>query len=228
MKEYFKKMFYFSNEATKNIIEKRINDIAENKHQSFSNVIEDILLNQLLPKNKEARCIIMDLFSDNSSFNSISSTLERLFGDNASGIQGSSKYDNFLPVVNFCIEYMDVNSTIELEDEFCGLYISGQLEQVLGIIKRTINSSKDNSQKTYLTSQSKFIEKLIHSFSLNISNQNLKMCFTILKDNWEILKENTYTYRCLSHLAGACSFVENSKSRDVLCNIICEISSEWE
>ena len=228
MKEYFKKLFYFSNENTKDILENRINEIAEIKHCTFSNIIENILLEKLLPEQNEAKNIVMDFYCNDSRFNTISSTLERLFEFNASGIMGQSRYGNFLPVINFCMETLNPNKTAKIEDEFYDIYLKGQVEQVVAVIEASIRSENNEHQNAYLESQSDLLKKLTGALSLNLSGQSLKMCLSIIRNNWEILKNNTYTYRALASLTYACVFEENPKNRNELCNIICEISSEWE
>ena len=161
MKEYYKKLFYFSNENTKDILENRINEIAEIKHCTFSNIIENILLEKLLPEKNEAKNIVMDFYSNDSRFNTISSTLERLFEFNASGIMGQSRYGNFLPVINFCMETLNSNKTAKIEDEFYDIYLKGQLEQVVAVIEASIRSENNEHQNAYLESQSDLLKKIL-------------------------------------------------------------------
>ena len=93
------KAFYLSSEYVKDFIESRIEDIAVKTQRSSSFIIENLLLDGLLPDNEEAKSIIRNHLYPDGERGGVQKTLEAIFAHNAAGLNWNSKYDNFKPLV---------------------------------------------------------------------------------------------------------------------------------
>lgn len=101
----FRRCFIISSEYTKKFIETRIEDLANKTQRSSSFIIENILMDGLLPQNEEAKNIIRHYLYPDDGNGSVQKTLDAIFSNNAAGLNWASKHSNFKPLVEYCIYY---------------------------------------------------------------------------------------------------------------------------
>ena len=216
------KIFYYSTLEKKHFIENRIEDIARQTQHSASYIIEDTLLNGLLPKNDLARHIIQNhLYT--RQVNHINNTLAALFSINSAGINWRSKYDNFKPFVEFCIYNLENAENDNIHDTEMS-HFKKQLEAILSYISIFIDSSNNPLEKDFYVSQIKKAEHLLNETDQEILTKDF---LYIINDCWDILKDYTYTYRSLTSFVNMFKIQENVYTRTKLFNIICEASEQW-
>ena len=208
------------------LIKALVGDIAVLENRSLSAVIERIVLNALLPKNDEAKYVIENsLYSENGS---IDETLIGLFSNNAAGINGFSKRDNYLPLVEFAYKYYAGNhiSISDTESEY--KHTCFQFNSVVNIIRKESDLNPENFQ---LTQNLAYAESIYNDFISTPDMVQLINIFMIILSNWDLLKGLDRTYRLLMDLVILCSrfnVSETLEKRLELLDIINSISKEWK
>lgn len=220
------KIFYFTNEETKNFIESRVEDIAVKEQRSATNVIERLLLNSLLPENWKAKEIIIDNLYCNSADKNVKSTLIRLFSENANGVDWKAVHNNFNPLVEFCIKYCDMDATLSAKNEGRHYFIS-KLESVVESIENGVWSCIEEQDKIVYNLQLKKSKKCLEQAKKNPELVSLKECFEFVYCCFDMLNDWAITYRYLYSLATMCQFREDEEARNELYDVISEMSKEW-
>lgn len=220
------KMFYFSSEYMKKFIESRIEDLAIKTQRSSSFIIENLLLEGLLPKNEEAKFIIQNNLYPDSEQGGVKKTMDALFSNNAAGINWSSKHTNFKPLVEFCIYFIDSNSKCKNDDGRLH-YLQSQLRDIVDRIENSANSCIEPLDRKMYFSQSEMAKMLLEIVEKNPTEIIFKNHFQLVYDCWDMLDDWSITYRYLGCLAEMCDFQENTNARNKLYDIITELSKEW-
>lgn len=220
------KMFYCSDQRTKKIIENRIEDIAIQTHNSSSLIIENILLDRLLPRNRDARFIIQSCLYADEKQGSVQQTLDSLFSYNASGINWKSKHNNFKPILEFCIYYSIAVSSSSVIGEHLH-YLSLQLRDIVDRIQNCANACIEPVNRRMYSSQSQLAELLLDIVEHDSQEIVLKSHFQLVYDCWDLLCDCSVTYAYLGCLVRMCDFREDVNARNQLCNIIIKISDQW-
>ena len=100
------------------LIERLVKDEAEFENRSESAIIEAHLLDSFMSQNKNAKFWVENyLYSEDGG---IGQTLEAIFSVNSAGIRWQSKYDNFLPLVEFA----------RTQQAFCRTILSGKEKEI--------------------------------------------------------------------------------------------------
>lgn len=222
----FQKIFYFSTESVKKFIESRIEDIAVKTQRSSSFIIENLLLDGLLPKNEEARSIIRNNLYQDDGQGDVKQTLEAVFSNNAVGINWKSKHSNFKPLVEYCI-YYSLSTTTFKEKEGRLNYLLSQLEDIIERIENCTNACIEPIDRKMYSSQLEKAKLLIHIAEDTPEEIVYKDHFQLIFDCWDMLDDWSITYRYLCCLVVMCDFQNTAYSRNHLYDIISEISNEW-
>lgn len=219
------KMFYFSSEYVKKFVETRIDDIAIETQRSSSYIIENLLLDGMLPENEEAKYIIrQNLYPDNEK-GGIKKTLDALFSSNASGINWKSKYNNFKPVVEYCLLYCDAKS--HYEDNSSLDYFISQLKAIVSRIENCVYACIESYDKNMYSSYLEFAELILKKAKESPQEIMYRECFDLINVCWDMLYDWSITFRFLACVTSMCEFEENSCARNKLYSIISDISKKW-
>lgn len=220
------KMFYFSSEYIKNFVETRIEDVAIETQRSSSYIIENLLLDGLLPKNEEARNIIrQNLYPDNET-GGIKKTLDALFSSNAIGIDWKSKHNNFKPVVEYCLLYCDSSSHYK-KDPTLNYFIS-QLRDIVDRIENCVYACIEPYDKKMYSTYRDYAKSLLKKAEESPQEIVYKECFDLVNVCWDMLYDWSITFRFLACVTRMCDFNdENHRARNALYHIISDISEEW-
>ena len=220
------KMFYYSSEYAKKFIETRIEDLANKTQRSSSFIIENILMDGLLPKNEEAKAIIRcNLYPDDEQ-GGVQKTLDAVFSNNSAGINWSSKHSNFKPLVEYCIYYSRATSTIKGNENLVP-YLLSQLKDIVDRIENCRDACIETYDRQMFSSQLKMAELLLKNAEENPKEIVFRNHFQLMFDCWDMLNDWSITYKYLGCLARMCDFQENTIARNKLYDIISEISEEW-
>lgn len=191
-------------------------DKSEIENRSKSAVMEEILLQSMLPAEKEARSIVENyLYCENGN---VGRALEVLFANNSAGIGDawSSRYDNFEELMRFAkTESSLFNQTILKGDEQILPHMKAQFRAV-------INELKNDSEKD-------FAESILEELEKTPQFTRLGNIYQILANNWENLKGWSITYRLLTDMVRLETKWRNDAEAKVeLLEIIKRTSSEWD
>lgn len=225
-KEKVQKGVIFSTEETKNLIERRANDLAIERNHSISFVIETTLLEGLFPKNKDARSIVINGLYPENGDGSVRQTLDDFFAWNNAGIDWNSKHDNLRPLVEFIFFNFDGDPLLPKENgamhSFLYSYSSviKRAEKELDLVENIIDKSQYFSSLDYA-------KTLYEQAKDNTIQIGIKFFVEVFLDLWSLIKGWSMTYRALSALASMSTFHENSETRNALVDLVNQISKEW-
>lgn len=220
------KMFYYSSEYTKKFIETRIEDLANKTQRSSSFIIENILMDGLLPKNEEAKAIIrFNLYPDDEQ-GGVQKTLDAVFFKNSAGINWDSRHSNFKPLVEYCIYYSSATATSKSNENLVP-YLLSQLKSIVERIENCRDACNETYDRKMYSLQLELAELLYKNAEENPKEIVFRDHFQLVYDCWDMLDDWSITYRYLGYLARMCDFQENTNARNKLYDIISEISEEW-
>ena len=220
------KMFYFSSEYTKKFIEKRIDDIAIKTQRSSSYIIENLLLDELLPQYEEAQDIILYNLYSNSEDTGDKNTLTALFSSNAAGINWKSKHNNFKPLIAYCLLYC--NQTSHYRNEPNLDYLISQLQDIVERIRNCVYACIEPYDRKMYSSYYNLAKLLLDKAKEKPDAIVYYEYFDLINMCWDMLYDWSITFRFLTCITQMCDFCEeNSNARNSLYEIILELSSEW-
>lgn len=226
MTKKIQKMFYYSSEPMKKFIESRIDDVSIKTQRSSSFIIENLLLDGLLPKNEEAKQLIRNnLYADNAQCG-VKRTLDAIFSSNAAGINWKSRHSNFKPLVEYCI-YFGIETPISNGNEGHLQYLLSQLRDIVEYVENCTNACIEPYDHKMYASQSEMAKVLMNTAEKAPTEIIFRNHFQLVYDCWDMLDDWSITYRYLACLVTMCDFQENSNARNTLYDIISEISEEW-
>ena len=223
----FQKMFYYSSEYTKKFIETRIEDLANKTQRSSSFIIENILMDGLLPQNEEAKNIIRHYLYPDDGNGSVQKTLDAIFSNNAAGLNWASKHSNFKPLVEYCIYYSSATATNKGSENLVP-YLLSQLKSIVERIENCRDACIEPYDRKMYALQLEMAEILLKNAKEEPKEIVFKNHFQLVYDCWDILNDWSITYRYLGCLARMCGFQENTNARNKLYDIISGLSLEWQ
>lgn len=220
------KMFYYSSEYAKKFIETRIDDLADKTQRSSSYIIENILMDGLLPKNEEAKVIIRcNLYPDNEQ-GGVQKTLDAVFSENSAGTNWGSRHNNFKPLVEYCIYYGSSTATIKGNENLVP-YLLSQLKSIVDRIENCRDACIETYDREMYSNLLELAKLMLKDAEEKQKEIVFRNHFQLVYDCWDMLNDWSITYRYLACLSRMCDFQENTIARNKLYDIISEISEEW-
>lgn len=200
-------------------INKIVKDLSTSQGRTESEVIEDILLSSLLPKNKDARYLVEASMYRNDPApdqDGIAVLLQSLFSNNSAGIgkEWSSRYDNYLPLVEFAKRQTCLYNRSQLTGEERELpHLILQLKAIIDRLQGT--------EKEYAIALKKELEEEPQFTRLG----NL---YQLVLNSWDDIKGWSITYRFLADLVAVDTWKETAEARIELLEIVKNVSDEWD
>lgn len=219
-----KKMIIFSNSRIKLIIENMVTDEAKIQKRSASVLIEQHLLNDLLPQNPNA-CEWLQLLYDGSW--SIGDVLDNVFSWNSAGNRGewSSRYGNLRPLVEFAMAQEYLYNTVITGMEKEHYHFCSQLDSVCNKLENLADKTTDVSQKYLYDNEAKWARELLKE------STSIRFCdyYQLVLNNWDDLKDWSITFRMLSDLVSMeKEWRTNENTRYELTKILKIVSADWK
>ena len=206
---------------TKNLIEKRSADLAQELNQSTSFVIEKALLEGLFPKNKEAWDLTTNfLYSDEP--NSVKDTLYAVFKNNTTGIV----HNNLLPIVMFCLKHYKGPSNFSFNNQEL-YHLIDQLKLIIKRIQNCVSGTIEIKERAFLHDRANSAADMIKILQENPEKINPYYIFELIADFFAMLDDFLNTFTALSDLTTICQFEENVNTRIELFDLINELSADW-
>lgn len=220
------KAFYFSTEMVKKFIETRIDDIAAKEGRSSSYIIENILLDGLLPANKDAKFIIRTHLYPDDDNGGVKKTLEALFAYNAAGIDWHPKHNNFLPFIEYCLSYGDSSAGCTGKEHQLHHFLS-QMASIVAKIESCADSCIEPEDRHRYKLIADEARNAYENAKKDPSSILFREHYELVSDCWDMIGDFDITYRYLSDLASMGKFQENIVARNTLFDIINDISKAW-
>lgn len=202
------------------LVNKLVRDRAEIENRSESAIMEEVLLDGMLPENKEARFVVENyLYNEDGN---IGEALTVLFGNNSAGIKWNAVHDNFFPLVKYA----------KNQETFCNTILSGEekelchtCSQIKSVIEKLEGLGKEN---VYYQREAEWGKTLLEELETKPESSRLINFYQLLLSSWEEFKNWSITYRLLADLAKLeKSWRDEAEARVELLNIIKIVSAEW-
>lgn len=197
-----KKMIIFSSDKTKNLIEKCVNDEAQQMNRSASSIIEKNLLSAYLPQNKTAKLCVEIMYAENDSQKGIGTALGLVFANSSIIVDDMNI---LLPFVEYlhqkiCLSYM-------CHDGAAPGFKS--LMKKIDWLAKEFDILLDNTEDPFLKidyrKTADYIRELVEDGKAEpFSMKFLNITNTILK-YWSVTKDWAITFTVLKEIA----FIEN-------------------
>ncbi len=189
------KLLVFSDVKTKRFVENYANAESSITRLSGSAIIQHHLLNDIYPKNQIGQELFFSLYTDMS----VKDVLASIFNRNASCDEGFKcrwSPESILPFVEFAREMMIINNSRRQRGKYNEAeqpYLISQLKTLSNILE-----NKDKEDKLAMLGNTiKHFNDCIQLTNKNLEEIKLLTYIDIIKDNWFVLKDSTYTYRAL-------------------------------
>lgn len=200
---------------TQSFIDARIKDIQEITHRPKCYITNELILKSLLPENDTAKDLIKyRLYAPEGG---IKATIKQLFFNNSYyGEQDYSEYDNFYPIIQFCLRDERLNEAINLKEVKFDI---DKFNTYAEIINQTIEQYKEKHKKYYVA----------HDFTISKKDKIIfpYAIFSWINDYWDALGNKSVTYDYLKMVVDCTNFTETYYKRDNLYTIISSISEDW-
>lgn len=251
-KQIYHRGIIHSSEKVKYLIDSRLKDIQTITNKSISQIIEEALIDNLFCKNDDARSIMINtLYSTNED--RIKQTMIAVFNLN---LVGDKKY-NIRPFIEYLLLWAFQDDVVTLTEEdhskFLSLYkkIIEQIEKYAQQHKYEIENWEEIKQDNFEAAvkntdtpykdcrppwwwwnyqqQTEWANKLYQLDSDALDRKlHLRYHLQVLWDFWDALADYDITYTYLIHIATIAAFRETATARNEICNILKEVSEEWE
>lgn len=216
----------FKNESQKNIIMNCLEYIKVRTGNSYSESILNILEEKLLPENNNAKVIAEQLYKKDKNLLDALAQVFELYSD---GTNFKARWNNGLVVINFLSHIINDTSYPET-DKSDKMSFYSNYNNVLNVIKQTYDDSKDD-KKNVTESPIKLGEFYINEAKEEPQFFKSINIVSFIKDNWDKVGNNTYTYRMLAALCRTLSNDENAARVDCyvleFVDVLKNISKEW-
>ncbi len=222
-----KKKIVFSSIRNKKITENYLADEAIIENRFASALMEKHLMNAILPKNKDARSWIERLYSEECG---IKGVLTSAFGLNAAGSRGaySSRWDNFLPLVQFAKSQECLCNTLPIGEENELYHFRSQLDSICKRLEE-LAADEANENRHFYANEAKYARELLKESTEEPQFMRYSNFYQLVIDNWDVLKDWSITFRLLSDLATMeKGWHTTPASRYELTQILKNLSKDWE
>ena len=232
-KRELQKIIYYSNPETKKLIEGIIADESTITGQSGSKILENHVLNDMLPENQQAKQIVMAMYCEDITIGDAISWICDIYA-------GESAYDNGRPLIDYMADLthdygLRNGPDPEKNDRNITYYyrLIEMLSEHLKQLYEDANKSDDYYKilgRSRLLDEAKSIDLILDTDKKEnrIYADSLNVIYLTLQSEWDRLKNWGYTYRILNAICHVSLWHANAIQRLRLVNILTEISKKWK
>lgn len=211
-----KKMIVFSSTQNRKVIEGIVKDQSCFSGRSESAIIEQAIIQSLMPSNNNAQYWIKILYDGGT----LSEAYKNVFSSYAAGLNWKAQWANgYILVEQFSrLLAMTFPKTNGTEEEL--YHLRSQMKAICEVLHRDGGDASDNEQVAFYVEQLNNLPQ--HISLLDIS--------TLLLRNWDKLGSYSVTYRALTDIASisASQLLDDCSSRIQFIITLKKISDEWE
>lgn len=229
------KKFNYSSDANAAIIESAIADLASITERTTSSVIEDILIDQLLPKNEHARryvCAV--LLGTKNSVNTkitgkygIREALVQIAGQESAGTGWQSVHQGTgRAIIEYAADLLQKNVSTFNEKLFedCYSRVHDAInfwDSICGVMEIAANDEHNPHVKFVLEEEARFARITERSMSYSC-DYYLFNSFRFLLQNWDILGTWTHSWRFVSAALESVNDWDDSPEDRIAFSKVCE------
>jgi hypothetical protein len=221
------KIIYFSSSTNKYLIESILEDETETSKRYISNLMEEHLLSDILPKNERSAFFARMLYSDPPAENgNIRFTLVALFNNFSSLCNLDITPDNAHEIIEYSrYNFLGAMQEHFIIDENVGNYMIDACDSVIQRLEFIKKTEKIESQNQLRLSQDiNNFKSIIRGGYEDWGRDYTCFVFSCIDDNWEYLSNDSYTYRLLASLTSLIPLQETSDERLKLLNLLKQIN----
>ncbi|BAK45823.1 hypothetical protein [Eggerthella sp. YY7918] len=239
MSELYKpapKKFTYSSVLNKEILERRAADIAELTGRSVSLVIEDTLIERLLPHDEHAQHYTSAvLFGKKCSVSSgewndyrIKDALSDIFTHISAGVNWQPKYTNSKPLVDFTYMLFQAHEpSFNTSRRKAYPTPLDELTYDFDSLCSVLETEAKQDIVPGLEAQARRARNLLYPGIKNASVEPLTL-IELIVSNWQALEKSTHTFRVLHHILAACCPWEDTAAERARFQGVCEsVMSKW-
>lgn len=222
-----KKTIVYSNENEKNFMEGALTLISYQEKKSFSATLEDIVKEALLPDNDNAAFICKQIYS---GYATTLEALENIYSVYAAGTNFHARWNNGLELVKFFKKIIrKMTFTVNKKNEGLRSFFCSNFLQTINYMKQLLNDEHSTTQHVY-ESQIELALNVLETAKNEPEDFNSEYLLDIIIFNWEILGNNTYTFRTLCSLCRLLKLSETDTQDDKLelISLIKKMSLSWD
>ncbi len=223
------KTFYFRNEKSKQFVESCIKDVSEVENRSASAIIEQYILDHLLPQHVFAKSLIMQIYQEQNG--GIRNVLAGFFQINAAGTEPwRAKYANLQPLVEFCLRHVDGEATCK-GTEPAIYHFRSQMSALLAHIDKYVASVCDPFEHDLAAGKAAYFRSLYERAEKEADTLVFAEVFSALLEWWTVVGEWSITSRALYDLMVMLpqnALKDDAYTRTELRKLLIEISCAWE
>lgn len=210
------KIFTYRNEKFKYIIDGILEDEYRHFGKTYSTNFEETFLNAKLPKDSIARSIAEGLYAEDNYWR-INNSLATIFGNLASMAIWTKSYDRIPLLLEFMMDLEnEISHPFNFHDELY-YHLIDQFDSVVSIIEaRHVEDFGKVSSDTV-----DYFKCVKYDLENKFAYFSLFTLLSVIKKNWEYLKNSTRTYRFLHDVCALrTEWLFNSKNRINLIRIM--------
>ena len=217
MKKDTKKMIYLQE---RDLIDRIAIDEAFIAKRPVSGILEQHILQSMLPKNNYASSFIRILYGDNNC--DLPRAFSAVFSYLSAGIDWKAVESNAKPLVSLYFS-LSLYSKSPTGKEVEWHHAISQLESIIEKIK------SNDSQNDTTSRDIDYLEEIFSTVVNKTSYIRFTTLINILLENWECLSNYTRTYRFLTDIADMQKGIRNDEeARFNFVQILKEISVDWK
>ena len=223
-KKKLQKVFYFSSETNKKLIESVLSDESEITTRYMSNLMEDHILHDLMPDNAKSAYFAKMLYADPPvETGNIRFVLVALFNTFSAICDFNAIPENAKDIV----EYTRDNFVGAMREKFIpdnagtGQYMISACESVINRLEYIhANETLESQEKLLLSQDINSLKSIIRNGYADWGRDYTCFVFSCISDHWKYLGTDTYTYRLLSSLTSLIPIQETVEQRFELLNLL--------
>ena len=205
------------------LIDSIASDEAAVTKRSVSGIIEQHLLNSMLPQNRNAAAFVR--MSHTDGIMDIEYIFSAVFEYLAAGINWEAKETNARSLVMLYHE-LSVNSAILTGEEKEWKYVVNQLDSIAKKLEQAGKATPDCENELKINAE--YVRDIISEIEKNPTYIRFTSITGLILSNWEWLNNFTFTYRLLSFVSTMQKGIRNdAETRYNLIRILKEITAEW-
>lgn len=237
------KKFNYSSEMNSMVLEQALSDTAAVRECTVSDVIEDILIDNLIPADPHAAHYVTKVlfgkrfdFAGNTKKYGIREALDEIFAAEAAGVLGQARHANNQPLVQYAKSILAENRAVvkrSFFDNTCkgdnpSYHMLDSWDSVCNKLEAEVERRKSEGLGVFDYQQAADYARAIEQSLRNDPSFSLATAFDCVLENWEIVGNYTYTFRFLSSaIASSVDWTDSPEERFEFAAVCQKVMSGW-
>lgn len=228
------KIFYFSTQQKKDLIESILNDEAAINNRYISDLMEQHLLNDLMPSNTKSSWYAQMLYSTPEiKKGNIRYTLNAIFQEFSAFCDFEKIPGNAKEIIDFTHQnFLNAFREDFIDDPDSGAYMISCTESVINRMEYCLEGLQKNDGNNF--HEIGLLERDIRDFRAitrggyeTWGRDYTNFIFLCLRDNWQYIANSTYTYRMMAALVNIMPLHDSPEERYKLLQLL-KNCTKWD